>query len=370
MKGYFFSYFDINELNQEYEGIKSKIRLQLEELSKVFQVCFIVNRTNWSWMNKITCRFPWTKTNCDWEFKKEYDDADFFYIRKIAIDRPLIKFLETAKKQNPNIIILMEFPNFPYDKEFKGIKNKPFLFKEKIYRRYLKKYIDRIVVFCPVDYAFGIPTIRTINGINFSKIKVAKNIVNDAKIRVIGVANVHYTHGYDRLADYYNSNRVNESIIFTIVGTGPYYQYLRRLVCRLHLENHVLFKGVKLGEELDQEYENQDIAIESLGSCRQNITVSSSLKSREYLAKGLPMITDIKIDIIPDNYKYILKVPKNETPINIKSIIRFYHYIYDNNDVNHIKREIRELGKQTCDIKRTMEPIINYIKQKESNSNE
>ena len=82
------------------------------------------------------------------------------------------------------------------------------------------------------------------------------------------------------------------------------------------------------------------------------------------------MITDIKIDIIPDNYKYILKVPKNETPINIKSIIRFYHYIYDNNDVNHIKREIRELGKQTCDIKRTMEPIINYIKQKESNSNE
>ena len=374
MKGYFFSYFNINDLSDGYEGIKSKIRMQLEVFSGFSEIHFVCNRSEYTCIHKIISRIPWAKTNCDWEFKTEYAEADYIYIRKIAIDRPLIKFIKKIKIWNPNIIILMEFPNFPYDKEFRGIRNKPYLLKEKLYRRFLKEYVNRMVVYCPIQFAFGVKTIQTRNGIDFSKIEIAKNSINPSEIRIIGVANLHYTHGFDRfiygLYEYYRTDQIHMKIIFTIVGMGSHYHYLKSLAAKFKLEEFVIFKGTKKGRDLDQEYENQDIAIEALGTCRQDINVSSSLKSREYMAKGLPMITDIQIDVIPDDYNYVLRVPKGEMPIDMKDVIDFYHRVYDDACIEDIKKDIRELGLKTCDIRRTMKPIIDYIIEEGKSSDE
>ncbi len=374
VKGYFFSYFNINDFRDGYEGIKSKIRMQLEIFSEISEIHFICNRSNYLYIHKFISRIPWTKTNCDWKFSPEYAKADYIYIRKIAIDRPMIQFIKKVKNWNPQIIILLEFPNFPYDKEFIGIRNKLYLLKEKIYRRLLKRYVDRIVVYCPSQSVFGVKTIQTRNGIDFSKIEIAKNCLDPSAIRIIGVANLHYTHGFDRfiygLYEYYRTDETHMKIIFTIVGMGSHYHYLKSLVIKLKLEEFVIFKGTKTGRDLDYAYENQDIAIESLGACRQDINVSSSLKSREYMAKGLPMITDIWIDVIPENYDYVLMVPKDETPIDIKSVIDFYHRVYDDSCVDAIKQEIRELGLETCDIRKTMKPIVDYIIEKGKSGDE
>ena len=41
-----------------------------------------------------------------------------------------------------------------------------------------------------------------------------------------------------------------------------------------------------VGEELNAEFDNSDIGVESFGFYKIDISTSSSLKSREYLARG------------------------------------------------------------------------------------
>lgn len=66
-----------------------------------------------------------------------------------------------------------------------------------------------------------------------------------------------------------------------------------------------------------------DFAIGSLARHRSGIDKIKTLKNREYAARGISFAyseTDEDFDKMP----YILKVPANESPIDIHRLIRFY----------------------------------------------
>ena len=66
-----------------------------------------------------------------------------------------------------------------------------------------------------------------------------------------------------------------------------------------------------------------DFAIGSLARHRSGIDKIKTLKNREYAARGIPFAyseTDEDFDKMP----YILKVPADESPIDIHRLIRFY----------------------------------------------
>ena len=92
-----------------------------------------------------------------------------------------------------------------------------------------------------------------------------------------------------------------------------------------YLEPYVILYGKKHGEELDKIFDKCDFGIGSLGRHRVGISDIKTLKNREYAARGIPFVyseTDADFDLRP----YVLKVPADESPINIEQIIHFYQH--------------------------------------------
>ena len=112
----------------------------------------------------------------------------------------------------------------------------------------------------------------------------------------------------------------------------------------------------------------RSLGIEILGCHRKGVVLSSTLKSREYWAKGLPFITECEFP--PEVQKisqYILKVPYDESPIDIEKVIEFHDNLYLRSDKSQeeIIDEIRDFAYRTCDMSVAMKPIIDYIKSNE-----
>ncbi|OJF94675.1 hypothetical protein [Alkalibacterium sp. 20] len=104
----------------------------------------------------------------------------------------------------------------------------------------------------------------------------------------------------------------------------------KNYVKKHNLVNKVLFYGLQDGEELNEIYDECELALDSMGRHRSKVYYNSSLKGKEYGAKGLPIVSGMKTELDFDgNYPYYLRVPADDTPINIENIINFYDSIYD-----------------------------------------
>ena len=249
---------------------------------------------------------------------------DLVYIRHDHNSSPfLIRFFKKLRKCG--IIIFLEIPTYPYEHEFVGWQMKRDLFVEKFFRKSLMKQIHRIVTFSNQDTIFGVPAIKISNGIDFEKIKMKEHVGNiSGQINLIGVAEIHFWHGFDRLIKgliQYYQNTQSVKVIFHIVGAGDTAP-LKQLVQENHLERYVIFHGTQFGDNLDNLFEQADMGVASLARHRSNITYIKTLKNREYAARGIPFIYS-EIDEDFENMPYVMKVPADETPIPINDIIRF-----------------------------------------------
>jgi hypothetical protein len=368
-KGYYFIYgFKNNISYNANNGVEKKIleqvdALNIPELLECRLVCFDSKRGNSIIKFFIYLFFDQFK---NFEINKE--SIDFVYIRRfIPNSNGLLKLIKRIKKYNPECKLLYEIPTYPYDQEHKSFKEIILLFIDRIYRAKLKKHIDRVITFTNDDYIFKVKTIRIINGIKCKNVPIVNYQVNDNKtISLIAVAQFAFWHGYERLIEgyyiYYNKN-VKDCLRIKIhfIGDGQEILKYKNLVKKYKLENNIIFYGPLHGSDLDKVFNVSDIGIGSLASHRKNIYLTSELKSREYLARGLPIVMSTKVDCIPDDFKYCLYVPEDESPINIENIIEFYNKIYKENNHNDVATKIRTFAEQNIDISYTMKPIVDFI---------
>ena len=231
----------------------------------------------------------------------------------------------------------MEIPTYPYDSEYTGfpLTTRLGIQVDKVFRKTLAKHVNAIVTFSDYHRIFGQRTIQISNGVDFDSIPLKKMLSkNTSVIHLLGVAEVHYWHGYDRLIDglgKYYQNPANTTVFFHIAGgiwksemhDSQHAPGFYELINKYHIEKYVIFHGQKMNEELDELFNEADFAIGSLARHRSGIDKIKTLKNREYAARGIPFAyseTDGDFDKMP----YILKVPADESPIDIRRLIRFY----------------------------------------------
>lgn len=256
----------------------------------------------------------------------------FVYIRSDHNANPFtIRMVKKMRKAG--ICVVMEIPTYPYDHEKPGSGRKLQRILDKYFRNSLAKYLCRIITFSDYTSIFGTPTIQISNGVDFSKIK-SKQRINDTsrELHLIGVAEIHYWHGFDRLVqglvNYYKENP-DYKVFFHIVGNffGEREKNdILPLITTYHLESYIILHGAKHGEELDLLFEHSDMAIGSLARHRSGISNIKTLKNREYAARGLSFIYSEQ-DSDFEEMPYILKAPADESPIDINKIIDFYKSI-------------------------------------------
>ena len=259
-------------------------------------------------------------------------EIDYIYIRSNHNASPFtIRMVKQMKKNGMKVV--MEIPTYPYDSEYKKQGMSRQIFQDRLFRNQLAKHLDAIITFSDYDIIFGQRTIRISNGIDFDSVKMKTSINDTSKeLNLIGVAEIHSWHGFDRLvkglADYY-SRPQNYSVKFHVVGyffSKEGMDEFVKIIKEHQMEEYVILYGKKHGTDLDTIFDYCDFGIGSLGRHRVGIDKIKTLKNREYAARGIPfMYSETDSDF--DNKPYILKAPADESPINIYQIISFYRSI-------------------------------------------
>src|SRR5699024_9754145 len=139
-----------------------------------------------------------------------------------------------------------------------------------------------------------------------------------------------------------SNGNIDTEVFFHIVGEGNELENLKKLVKNIGLTKKVIFYGSKTGNDLDVIVNKCDIGIGALGTHRVNIFGNSSLKHREYCARGIPFVLAANDYDFSDEFEYKLQVPTNETDINVKTIVNFYKNLKKKKNVSLEMREYAE----------------------------
>lgn len=339
MKALFLIFHGFDKAN----GISKKIHYQVKALKECgvdVRLCHYditaYGEHRWKVDNEVIADFGTGAAAKVW--KRVYYSPIIEYARREKIELVYIRSHHNANPFTLRLVkllkqtgakVVMEIPTYPYDQEYTSRSMKFYLLIDRCFRHQLAKHLDGIVTFSNAETIFGGKTIRISNGIDFDAIPM-KQSQNDTshELHLIGVAEVHYWHGFDRMVngmtEYYRTNpdyKVYFHIIGPLSGEREREEILP-VVRNNHLEPYVIMHGPLHGEELDIQFERADFAIGSLGRHRSGITYIKTLKNREYAARGFAFTyseTDEDFDSMP----YVWKVPADESPVDIPALVEF-----------------------------------------------
>lgn len=358
------------ELHKNQAGVRRKIDGQMSVLRRYFDVSeIVVKKEKISVFQGILSRLPFGSYAMDYDAAfTQIDDPAFVYIRHRALDRRYFYFIKRIREKYPHVKIILEIPTYPYKGELLASKTMwPFYYKDVFRRRHLKKLVDRIAILTDDDTVFGIPTLKIHNGIMVEAIDPVA-LHEEEVINLIAVSACLPVHGYERcirgLADYYTSvDSRRKIVIFHMVGEGGELDLYKSLVKKYHLEKYVIFYGKKTGKELDAIYDRADIAMGAFAFYKAGITISSTLKMKEYLAKGLPAVSGCYEDSFgKDDVDFYLGFANDDSTVDIEKIVRFYE---DNlrkyGSKEALRDKIRTYAKEKVDMSVVMKPVVDFI---------
>lgn len=285
------------------------------------------------------------------------NNYDAIYLRSFIADRRINKVI--SNYYGHKVVEIPTNINALY-KETNNIISKTLI---KIYQKKFLEKFDQIILNGNLsDFEKKLKKDVSLiqNGISLNKLPIKHNF-NEKSLNLLSIANNSKWHGYDRiikgLYEYYKKNP-NKEVYYHCVGEGSELDNLKELAKELNLEKYVIFYGTKTGEELSDIVNKSDLAIGSLGMYRIDLEYASTLKLREYCARGIPFVYAYN-DFDFDDFKYSMKIESNEKPVNINDIIIFYNSIKNENYIEEMRKYAEE--NLTWDAK--MKPVIEKINE-------
>ncbi|MCI1713966.1 glycosyltransferase [Bifidobacterium tibiigranuli] len=366
IKGYYIYAIDENH-RQDFgtSGVDRKVQNQIEVMEQHGIVCSLrlVCIPN-SITYKMQRSLP-VGSNIDLWSSDGIEDADFVYIRKIPLKSDFMKFLQRIRKQNPDALILLEIPTYPYDGEARTVSSHLSLLLDRHYRKYLKLYVNYVVDLFGYEQIFGIPTLHIMNGIPVTTTSMKKPSGNINDLRMVCAASFDFWHGIDRLLEgisKYKERGGQRQVHLTLIGQGT--DQINRQVQHLRLEQEVTVIGPTDSNRLMQYYNQCNMGVESLARFRShNTSLNSSLKSRDYLNSGLPFFGEGMVDVFNNReYPYYYQVPSDDTPIDMEEIFKFFDSIYLNSTEEDVISRIHNFARNEVDMSVTFSNVIQAIR--------
>lgn len=356
--------------NYGSSGVEKKINMQLKCFSSCFDIQrIVIESKKISLLHRIFNILPFRS------LERRYDVAldkikspNFVYIRRTYADKKNIMFIKSIRDKYPDCKIIVELPVYPYDKEMKrSLYTRFLLIKEKHYREYYKRYIDRFVTYSKDDSIFGVSTIITMNGVDTDSISTIcpSRDYDLNNINLIAIAQFAPHHGYERIIqgfyDYYKTEQ-HKIVHLHLIGDGTEKRKYIKMVNKYQLGDKIHFHEPMYGSDLDDMYDIADAGLNAFGVYKDGFSDLCTIKAREYLAKGLPVILGAK-DRLFDNTEYGLFFSNDASPIDINRIVEFVDNLYKTKSREKIIEEIRNFAKENVDNVITMKPIIEYINE-------
>ena len=278
---------------------------------------------------------------------------DLIYVRHINGFNSLlfyifIQFLSSKTKVN------IEVPTYPFSGEQ---KNAPISIGERISRFIEEKYKNRVssvtYMGSHTEEIWGIPAIKFDNGVNVEDFRLIPIKKLEDELHIIGVGSLDFWHGYDRAIE--GVAQSTRKVFLHIVGEGIELDNLKNQSSRLGIDKNVKFYGRLHSKALDDVFSKCHIAIDSLGRHRSGNEVNSSIKSKEYTARGIGFIQS-HIDEVFNQTNFVFKVPNDDTPINFDIIFDWYL------EANLSPRDIREFAKKNLEWSMQFNKLFDFYK--------
>lgn len=299
-------------------------------------------------------------------FKKYKSEYDMCYIRKSLTSPMHLGALKEIKKHGVKIV--EEIPTYPYDAELlkaKGPVPKIYYLIDVMGRKKLKKYLDYFVTFSEDKEIWGVKTIGISNGIDCDAIAVKeKSEKKDNTIHMLTVSTMQFWHGYDRLIrglrEYYDKKEHDSEVYLEMIGDGPERKNWESLTKELNLEKYVRFHGAKSGQGLTDGFNQCDLAVSSLGLHRLELEAVMPLKTREYIARGIPAIYTGRDLSLPKDLVFVKEIAADETPVNINEILDFYKKANEDKD---LIQTMRNFAQENLTWKKQMKMVLETVEK-------
>ena len=369
-------YISTVEDGRPYQGVKKKIGMQCNAFRHIGLEVTAINSGRRSLYGQIEKLLPFSyginyrdiKAKIS---KLERDSFRYCYVRYSPATRGLIDVFRIIKETQKDIKIVLEIPTYPYEDEFKSLKSKPSMMRERLFRNRMKKYVDLVVTPSHLEEKkiFGIPALEITNGIDAESIS-ARNYVPQGEntINLIGVALITPKQGYDRvirgLNEYIKTKQNDEpNVYFYIIGTGATKKELEDLSNQLNLGEHVFFTGEKDGTDLEYYYSIGDLGVGTLGLYKtKELMKVNSLKTREYCAKGLPfIITDCDYKFADSNEDFFMVIEDSEKPVDVRESIQFLKLLHKKYSNEEIVSKMTSFAKKNLSWSTIMRNVINTV---------
>jgi hypothetical protein len=121
------------------------------------------------------------------------------------------------------------------------------------------------------------------------------------------------------------------------------------------------YHGYKPIIELQKIIKNSDVCISTMSLYIKNMNEASPLKSRQYLAQGIPMIYAYEdTDLIGDE-EFTLKIPNNESNAvsSLEEIKKFINLCFKDET---LRQKAKDFASQNLDVSLKEEKRINFLK--------
>jgi len=171
--------------------------------------------------------------------------------------------------------------------------------------------------------------------------------LTDGPLILIFVSTTFYTwKGLDRLLAGLVSYKGSRPIHLLVIG-DIYLEKEMKLLCRFPTNSvSISCPGKQYGEELEKSFRSAHLAVSSLALHRKKLNEACPLKTREYIARGIPFVfgyNDIDLDPVPE---FALKIKEDDSPIDIEEVLSFAEKM---SRIPSITHRMREFGLQRLD---------------------
>lgn len=292
----------------------------------------------------------------------EIGRADCYYIRFYAYDVYMYRLFKRIKKENPHCKVILEYPDYPYLTLSGNDPIGDFLvrWRDQFEKHRSMRYIDRIATLLDCREIDGKSCLRIFNGFDVDTVSLKKVMEHKDEIHVLIVASLQPAHGVDLFIEgmkKYYSKKHNIRVYLHIVGGGS---ILNSIVNSAKpLGDKVVFHGFLHGEELNEIYDLCDIGLEILAPHRKEIAISASLKSREYISRGMPFVSACELDICSLGYDEYCRIKDSEEPVNIDNVINYY------SDFKSMRvrkmAQMRHFAEQYLNMDYSMHEVIDFL---------
>lgn len=269
---------------------------------------------------------------------------DLVYMRSKLMLPTAISAFKKHKKSGGKLIV--EIPSYnSKEQELSGFRS----FVQRIatiWKNKLPQLVDLYTLIGAVDVEEynGRPALCISNGVCVENFPAHAHKVSN-EVRILALASMRNWHAYDRLikglAEYSGKTPVYIDMVGSD-GDGSLAQW-KNLAKGYGIEDKIIFWGALYGEELTQKINDCNVAAATLGLHRNDNSVGSVLKVREYMARGIPFIYSYDDSLLDGNEPFALKIAGDDSAVQIAQVVSWVETLREN---KNITEEMRAFAKE------------------------